>query len=96
MMPDDTIEIVDANGSFIATTYRTNWGSDSRGDMDAANARLIAAAPDLLSALREMVRAWDASGLSVTARLDHALSDADAAITKAERAEAADARQSEA
>lgn len=58
-------------------------GSLSRDEI-LANARLMAAAPDLLSALRELVRAWDGTTFSVNERMQTALNDADAAITKAE------------
>jgi hypothetical protein len=49
-----------------------------------ANARLIAAAPELLAALRELVRAWDHTTYAVPDRMEAALTAADAVIAKAE------------
>ena len=54
------------------------WSSYS----DEPNARLIAAAPDLLAALRAMVDAWDMSGEEGQHR--RIWDDARAAIAKAE------------
>lgn len=50
-------EIVTADGQMVALLYDENW--DPRGETDAANARLIAAAPDLLAACEEFVRKVD-------------------------------------
>jgi hypothetical protein len=52
-MPNDVIE-VRAEGparGFVACLYLTNWGEPG---MDAANAALISAAPDLLAALKSI------------------------------------------
>jgi hypothetical protein len=50
-----------------------------------ANAALISSAPDLLEALRELVRAWDGSRFPPTdERIEMALHGADIAIAKAE------------
>ena len=49
-----------------------------------ADGLVMAAAPELLAALRELVRAWDATQYQVSDRLEQALQDADAAIAKAE------------
>lgn len=59
------------------------WPHPFKG-VTAANARLIAAAPELLAALRELCRAWHARQLPVSDRMDAALSDAEAVIAKAE------------
>jgi hypothetical protein len=49
-----------------------------------ADARLIAAAPDLFAALCELTRAWDSTQFPVSDRMQMALDDADRAIAKAE------------
>ena len=46
--------IFGADGSWIATTCKKQWK-----DEDIANARLIAAAPELLDALVAIVNAWE-------------------------------------
>lgn len=56
------------------------WLGDGRIDELRANARIIAAAPDLLEALQEIVAAADGEGW---AQLDATLANARAAITKA-------------
>jgi hypothetical protein len=48
------------------------------------NRPLIAAAPKLLSALRELNRAWNATSFPCSDRMDAALKDADDAIAEAE------------
>lgn len=46
--------------------------------------QLAAAAPEMLAALRQLVRVWDRSTLPVSEDMQSALTDADAAIAKAE------------
>jgi len=53
-------------------------------DEDAANARLIAAAPDLLAALKELADEICAAGLHNSQFPSRAIENADAAIAKAE------------
>lgn len=48
------------------------------------NRPLIAAAPKLLNALRELNRAWNATSFPCSDRMDAALKDADDAIAEAE------------
>lgn len=51
-MPDDTVEIIGGpTRGLIACLYARNWANNE----DEANARLIAASPDLLKALEAMV-----------------------------------------
>ena len=53
----------------------------------SANARLIAAAPDLLEALKAVVSAWEVTGpIEAAERMDAAIHAARAAIAKAEAA----------
>ena len=54
--PDDCIEIQTSLGSMVCILYARNASMDGR--VDQANARLIAAAPDLLEALRRIGRLW--------------------------------------
>lgn len=77
-----------ANGRLVAATMFVQFGNNSE---DVANARLIAAAPDLLAALIEC-RRWlakaDADGAFANCVLphgatDYALPKADAAIAAA-------------
>lgn len=51
-----------------------------------ANARLIAAAPDLLGALQAMLRMWDEGG-SLPGLVEGVITEANAAIAKANGAE---------
>lgn len=53
-MPDDTIEIRDSHRAMIACLYKDNIANGG----DAANARLIAAAPMLLEACKEAQHVW--------------------------------------
>lgn len=82
MMPDDTVEIRagSGNGGLIACLYARNWPHG----MDEGNARLIAAAPDLLEALEAILQsraiAADASKGPSTRALEK---QACAAIAKA-------------
>lgn len=75
-------------GIAVLTTTRDRiakaWAGQDGGSA-AANATLIAAAPELLAALRALVRAWDHQQLPVIGGLEEALHDADAAIAKAEQ-----------
>jgi hypothetical protein len=78
------------HGSFCITADRGQIVIAQRGGVSAraaefvANAHLIAAAPELLSALRELNRAWNATSFPCSDRMDAALKDADDAIAKAE------------
>ena len=45
---------------------------------------VLALNSDLLAALRELVRAWDATSFPISTRMEMALKDADAAIARAE------------
>ena len=56
------------------------WGTDVPGDEQLANARLIAAAPELLDALKRIV---SVASVELTGRRDDVLEQARAAIAKA-------------
>ena len=73
----DRMEIRDANGRRIAECAMVFPMSAKTHD---ANARLIAAAPELLEALQEIVTAADGEGWS---QLDAGFTKARAAISKA-------------
>ena len=64
------------NGYEVAEVY----SDDCPYELAEANARLIAAAPDLLAAVKELVNWWEIDG----GNLDRSLSTALAAISKAE------------
>jgi hypothetical protein len=68
---------IHANGEVVAIAVTEGW-SDAKID---ANARLIAAAPDLLDALESLVEGMDASGIKGSY-----LESARAAIAKARSA----------
>jgi hypothetical protein len=63
-------------GSVIATIYAENWDMD--GATDRANANLLAAAPDMLAALRAVVAAHDewTAAVGRDGRFDDPLNDA--------------------
>lgn len=83
-----------ADGKHVAITYDGTDGDDQADSVCAANARLIAAAPDLLQALRhtkQFVLAWipeyaekrDRDSLAQMQRIEAALNQIDAALAKA-------------
>lgn len=61
-MPNDTTEISGPNGGLVAALYKDNWPHGQ----DEANARLIAAAPELYEAL-EVIASCGAVDVSNTA-----------------------------
>lgn len=88
---ENAIEIQDARESMVAVLFKLN--RDANGDEDAANARLIAAAPDLFAALHRMLdchqAAIDAAQSSASRFVEKqckcgACDDARVAIAKAE------------
>lgn len=70
----DRSNITDWAARFIAQTYVHDLE-------DAANARLIAAAPDLLAALQNVIYGWD--NWAEQGNIEHAIDAARAAIAKA-------------
>ena len=70
------IDILDSRGRDVVTVYGGGVETESQG----ANARLIAAAPDLLSTLREIAGNGDGTGRNPQLMVDAAL----AAIARAE------------
>jgi hypothetical protein len=82
---DESIYAKNADGSWQQVAelpgWRTNKG-EVMSDTDHANARLIAAAPDMLAALKRMERVFRAA--SATYGDDAALAEARAVIAKAE------------
>jgi len=70
---------VRGDGKDIACVYAPEWGYDAPTNRleSAANARLIAAAPDLLEAGEAVIAAWESGDLAAAV---HSL---DAAIAKA-------------
>lgn len=81
--PDTSIEVQDARGQMVAVLYANNRDSFD-GAEDNANARLIAAAPELLIALRVLIATSECSceGERCDSECTHVL--ARAAIDKAE------------
>ena len=75
--------IYGANGDFVChTSFSAVWAGNA--DNAKANARLIAAAPDLLAALEEVVRTCEADGMIYRWKdLGVDLTEARAAIAKA-------------
>ena len=73
----DEGKIVNKEGWHLARVPYTLGGEEDR-----ANARLIAAAPDLLEALKEMVRCWQEEGVA-SAAWDRAVEAAEEAVAKA-------------
>lgn len=72
--------IVTINGGLIVANVNSHW-------RQVANARLVAAAPDLLEALKAVVSAWEVTGpIEAAERMDAAIHAARAAIAKAEAA----------
>ena len=63
-------------------------GTPDGDEIDRANARLIAAAPDLLEALKEALDAWDTHNKHGDGMQGHWASDARAAIAKAKGGDA--------
>jgi hypothetical protein len=86
----DGLSIIDAAGGTVAHLtrgYEFYGSSDPRaGDAGPsfANARLIAAAPELLAALRQMVSLYDGVRDAIGPSVALKLAQADAAIAKAE------------
>lgn len=80
MGSDQVVEIQDQRDQMVALLYTDNRG----GDEDGANARLLAAAPDLLAALKAVVSRHDGyqDGLGPCVCEGHVA--ARAAIAKAE------------
>jgi hypothetical protein len=79
-MPNDTVEITCRGGPYgglVAALYKTNFASPG---MDEANARLIAAAPDMLEVLKRVEESLTALGAK-----GEPLKSIRAAIAKAER-----------
>ena len=66
----------------VTIAYLDNW--TDAADEQSANARLIAAAPDLLAALRLMMREYDALRLEQPERWPTAAAAARAAIARVE------------
>jgi hypothetical protein len=81
-MPSDTIEVsVGPRGGLIACLYATNWGEPGQ---DAANAQLIAAAPDMLEALQFVQAVFGALGGMTPDERDRAVQAVNVAVAKAE------------
>lgn len=72
---ENAVEVQDARGYMVACLFMKNRDMDGR--QDAANARLIAAAPDLLDALKMAL----AGGFACPAAVERVMQDA---IAKAE------------
>ena len=76
------VHIVDGEGGDVAAVYRRSEPAEG-----PANARLMAAAPDLLEALQTIVNGWDRSPQSAGAGLEATFYDgieqAKAAIARA-------------
>ena len=83
-------EYLPENGSACgAITSKTGWVCDFAEDPSPADARLIAAAPGLLEALKNIMNyAWCERGSSSRPHFDHVYAYARAAIAKATGGEA--------
>lgn len=82
----DDIDIVNEVGSVIATLYAVNF--DLEGERDKANARLIAAAPELLEAAIAAIRMSDHLECTACEHCNGVLDTLKTAITKATGKEA--------
>lgn len=81
----DCFGIFDSTGQSIAYLgFAEGQGSGRGRDVDEANARLVAAAPDMLDALQYLVRRLQQNRDSITWGIQAAMVDAHAAIAKAE------------
>lgn len=75
--------ILDANSDCIAKVYLTDYKTKQRDQTHVANANLIVAAPELLSALRDLIGQKDFNPARLLSAL-HLWDAARAAIAKAE------------
>jgi hypothetical protein len=82
---DSTFELFAPGGRQVIAqcSYENMWLSTYDGETDAANARLIASAPDLLEALKRMVEIDDDEVVMDTDSVKERLSAARAAIARA-------------
>ncbi len=59
---DSTGSVVNASGGYVAEAFDGLPGSDTDQEIASANARLVAAAPELFEALTLFVDQWNACG----------------------------------
>lgn len=78
-----TQPVVDENGALIAVVCGLGWSTEPKNPM-TKHARLIAAAPDLLAALKRMEEADRKQAAGETYDFSNAVLEARAAIAKAE------------
>ena len=73
-----------ADGDLIDCLSASRWIDEQDDPEQVANARLIAAAPDLLASVRHLRAFWRPGSNHDTQEVQYALAAADAAIAKAQ------------